>query len=151
MNIFPPTFRADVVATLQGVVKSLRFEHQGRNPQTGTDCAGLLLYALHVNEWEPLVPEITESRTYTLPVDPHHLLAVMEAECDPITLADVKPCDIVLFAKPGKLPVHLGVVTMILFERPVVLHVDEKKIVEHSLDDLYSKLVYGAYRIKGLE
>lgn len=151
MNTFPPDFRDRIVETVQAMNKSLRFEHQGRNPVTGIDCAGMLLYALHVHEWEPLAPEITESTVYALPVDPNHLLAVMEAECDPIAIEDVKPADIMLFAKPGKLPVHLGIVTQILFDRPVVLHVDEKKIVEHSLNENYLKLVYGAYRIKGLE
>ena len=104
--------RAQIVTAARSYLGT-RYVHQGRNPATGLDCAGLL-YAVCVAMGSP--PERPVAAAYPRRPDGRTLIRELETHLVRIPAAEAGPGDVLLFAyrvHPVGLattdPTHLGI------------------------------------------
>ena len=112
----------------------VRFRLQGRNPATGLDCIGLMLWSASAAGLS-----IADQNDYVLHDDPGRLDAALAAS--PFIRAGTgapQAGDIARFEHAG-LALHLGIITP-----ATLIHADARlrRVVEHRLDDdWYRRLV----------
>lgn len=151
--------RAAIVATARTLV-GCPFRLQGIDPATGLDCRGLVLYCYAQHGWVPRCPELTLDRKYRLG-DGQKLRAVLQAECDPITLKAAHPADIVLLREapehevPEQEATHCGIMTHIPTHsepRFLICHASypQRRVVEHHVPETELWRIQSVWRVKSL-
>ncbi len=114
------------------------FRLQGREPATGLDCIGLVLFA-------------ARAIGFTCYADAHYCLtenptrlddALLASALTPLGFTDIAAGDVLRFIAGGT-PLHLGIATGV-----GVIHADVRfrRVVEHDLDETWSLRLVGAYR-----
>lgn len=134
------TTRADVVSAARSCL-GVRFRHQGRLPEHGLDCAGLVLHVCR-----QLGVPVEDQQNYSHCPDHRLLTWVLHQHLIPISLHDVQPGDVLRFLS-GRDPVHLGIATDIGVIHAAALH---RKVVEHRLDNSPDLRLVEAYQIPGV-
>lgn len=117
-----------------------RFQHQGRQPGVGLDCAGVVICAYRAAglvAWD-------ESGYSRLP-NPELMREVIARTLVPVTDA-WRPADM-LFMRFGGEPQHVG-----LWTGQTVIHsyLQMRKVVEHRIDARWRARIVAVYRHPGL-
>jgi cell wall-associated NlpC family hydrolase len=119
------------------------FEHQGRNPAVGIDCAGLLVLAFA--DCGVTVPDRTDYGR-----DPYG--GTLEAMADAalgarIGLDDLRPGDVVAIDYAGACR-HVALLGDYLYGGLSLIHTDSMvgKVVEHRMDDKWRRRIVAAWR-----
>jgi cell wall-associated NlpC family hydrolase len=134
------TTRADVVAQARTCL-GVRFRHQGRTPEQGLDCAGLLVYVMRT-----LGLTVHDCLNYSHYPDHQVLTELLHEHLIPVSLHEVQPGDVLRFVA-GRDPVHLGLATDIGVIHAAAPH---RKVVEHILAPSPSLRLVEAYKIPGV-
>ena len=134
------------------------FHHQGRLPGQVLDCGGVLICLLKslglphkVREDYPLLPRL--SRPHLMPgmeelVD-LGALRLREGSCqEPLSVGEVA----VFFVQSRRLPQHLGVVSHITSEGPVLVHSHTGigRCVEEPLSPFWRSRIISVFQIVGV-
>lgn len=146
--------REKIVAMARGLVADkVCWRHQGRDPRTGLDCAGLILYV----GWETeLLDRSVDVQGYQRMPDGRTLASVLAANARQKCLDDWLPGDFVLLRDINTLwPYHLG----FLVDRPGadwpnLIHSWAKmrrRVVEVGFDESWSARMVNVYSYRGLE
>jgi cell wall-associated NlpC family hydrolase len=121
------------------------FQHQGRT-KAGTDCVGVVLWA---GKCTGLIPTAFELPAYTLPPAPHLFDEYLPKFADKVEgerrLGDI----VVLAAKPGGKPRHLGIVSergLVWMDRTASVG----RVSECRLDSQMAACIVGVWRMRGL-
>lgn len=140
----------DVITNARSAL-GVPFVEQGRSPEEGFDCNGLVIWSLLQAGWEPLQPELTLDRHYRVNGSDGRLLQqVVEAECVRVT-TPLRPADIVLIRwKPDSPPMHCALVwktdpLYIIHTGKHTMRVCEHRLEAHKLWQLHS-----AWRIRSM-
>lgn len=133
---------AAFIAAARSLVNRVLFRHQGRNPKTGLDCAGLPQWAM--TQIGRPVWDLTAYGT-----EPHKdglYGAMVQNLGEPVPRESMRAGDVVLMRFHGA-PRHVAIVTQLPDGRLGLLHVHaENKIVsEHGLDGYHGDIV-GVWR-----
>lgn len=131
----------DQVVAMARTCLGVRFRHQGREPEQGLDCVGLVIYTrkqLGLSSFDYL--------NYAHTPDPAKLIELLRAELVPIEIDEVQPGDVLHF-RVGNNPVHVGLAT----DNGVIHSVANLRgVVEHRLDDEWRSRIVAAYQIPGV-
>lgn len=129
----------NVVATARTYLGT-PFLHQGRHPQVGLDCAGVVVCVARELGLENGFTEVPYGRR------PHAgtLQRICDEHMDRIAL--YAPGDVLLLAWESE-PQHLGIATDIGI---VHSYAQARKVVEHCLDPTWRSRIRGAYRFRGI-
>ncbi len=114
------------------------FRLQGRDPATGLDCIGLVLFAARAVGFAD-----NTDADYRLTENPARLDdALLAAQLIPLGFTEIMAGDVLRFTAGGT-PLHLGIAT-----GAGVIHADIRfrRVVEHDLDETWSLRLVGAYR-----
>lgn len=97
--------REEIVELVRSTLET-RWSHQGRNPQTGLDCAGLVIWV----GWEAgYIPRDFDVQGYRRDPDGRTLLAALQTHAQQKSWADWEPGDFVLLRDISTTwPCHLG-------------------------------------------
>lgn len=140
----------DAVITAARSAIGTPFVAQGRSPEEGMDCTGLVLWSFLQAGWQPAAPEVTLERKYRIVNDGRQLLRVVRAECVQIA-TDPQPADIVLLRwKPDGHPMHCALVTKTTPLYIIHTSLDTMKVSEHQLDARKQWMLHSAWRCKAL-
>lgn len=133
----------------KGIVEAAReqigrpFRHQGRRPETGFDCIGLVLYAYSTAGHSHIMSK--DRRGYgRLPVG-NVLRDAIEQVFDRTDMPS--PGDIAVFAF-AKSAQHVGIVTEIGLCHSHNPQGGDHKVVEHALDERWMRHLVGFYKLK---
>ena len=121
------------------------FKHQGRRPDTGFDCIGLVLYAYSSSGHERILDH--DRRGYGRQPAGDTLRSAIEAVFDRTDMP--LPGDIAMFSF-AKSAQHVGIVTDVGLchaHNPVG---GNHVVVEHALDDRWMRHLVAFYRLKGV-
>jgi len=129
---------AAFIAAARSLVNRVRFRHQGRNPKTGLDCAGLAQWAMQ-QAGRP-VWDMTAYGT-----EPHKdglYQAMVRNLGEPVPIEDMRGGDVILMRFHGA-PRHVGIVTQLDDGRLGLLHVhaDNRIVSEHGLAGYWGDVV----------
>lgn len=119
------------------------FHHQGRLPQVGLDCAGVVVCALR-----KIGAPVSDVAGYgRVPSQGIFEDAVM-AQCEPVPLAELRIGDLMMFAFRTE-PQHIAIVSSV--DPTLIIHAYESvgRVVENSFDTTWQKRLRGCYRIRG--
>lgn len=116
----------------------VRYKHQGRT-EFGLDCLGLLVKVAH-----DLGISKADSNDYGRVPDGRKMMRQLEEHLDITTSPE--PGDILLFRFQGE-PRHLAIKTDIGM---IHSYAEQKKVVEHRMDEVWKSRLVRAYRIRGL-
>lgn len=118
------------------------FHHQGRLPQVGLDCGGVIVCAATENGYE-ISDIVGYANTPALGMLER---AVLE-HCDVVPLEEVQDGDIMLF-KFLREPQHLAV-----YSGGMLIHAYQQvgKVVENSFDDTWRKRLVACYSLRGIQ
>ena len=122
------------------------WQHQGRSKK-GVDCVGFILLSFkYVNVY------VKEIRGYSRQPDGKKLKEIMDSQPNllNVTGADIKKGDILLL-KIIKDPQHVALVTDGNTTKLGMIHSyngGSKKVIEHSLSDIWKKKIIAVYRLK---
>lgn len=132
--------RQDVVDAARKYL-GVKWKHQGRNPESGLDCLGLVVQVAKDMGMTPHDPV-----DYTKSPDGQRLLAELNTQLNPVV--DYDTGDILLI-RMGTNPQHLAFVT----ESGGIIHsyANIRRVVEHPLDDEWKRKIVGAYSVPGIE
>lgn len=117
------------------------FVHQGRNPQHGVDCGGLVVIACAragIN--------LSDLGNYNAIPD-GSFIKLVEEQGDKIDLSDIRIGDFMMF-KFEKEPQHIAIISQL---NPIhIIHtwMSVGKVVENGFDDYWQRRLTGCYRIK---
>jgi hypothetical protein len=128
--------------------------HQGRDPQRGLDCSGLLLQMLYATGWEPLEPEWTQVENYGRISSWKNIEKFLNIEAKPIEYHDLMPMDLILMHfTVTPIPQHFGVVTEWLYGYPYIIHTHHAMPVvkECRFDDTLRTHAHSYWRIRGFD
>lgn len=124
---------------------STPFHHQGRLPQIGLDCAGLIVVSA-----DAAGIQIEDQSNYPHIPDGSFLEAVKK-HCNPVAFADLQIGDLVMF-KFEKEAQHIGIVSsikpLIMIHAWAQLNSKNSKVTENSIDTYWLTKLSGCYRIK---
>jgi cell wall-associated NlpC family hydrolase len=117
------------------------FHHQGRLPQVGLDCAGVVVCAA-----KECGIAVDDQQGYARTPANGMLEQAVFAHCERITLMDTVDGDILLF-KFLREPQHLAV-----YAEGKLIHAYSSvgKVIENSFDDTWKRRLVGCFRLKGL-
>jgi len=129
----------DLVSTARKHLR-VKFRHQGRSPETGVDCVGLLAVVAY-----ELGIEVIDDATYAFRVNPKQLLAGLLRHC-------TKDKGIVI--KPGRIglmrfdKIHGATHTVLLTDKGI-LHAYNKRgeVVEHRLNDVWRARLVATFTV----
>jgi cell wall-associated NlpC family hydrolase len=118
------------------------FHHQGRLPQVGLDCAGVIVCAAR-----ECGIAIDDQQGYARTPANGMLEQAVIAHCDRIQLVEVVSGDIMLF-RFLKEPQHLAV-----FDSGMLIHAYSSvgKVVRNGFDEAWSKRLVSIHRLKGID
>ena len=132
----------DLIAAARTCV-GIPFQHQGRQPGLGLDCAGLLVVALRTLRLDPL-----DRTDYGR--NPHGgaLEAMLDAQplLFRVPIQEMRPADVLLMRFKTD-PQHLA-----LFAGETIIHAYESagKVAEHRLDTRWRARIVRVYRVQEL-
>jgi len=118
------------------------FHHQGRLPEVGLDCAGVVVCAARACGYD-----VQDVQGYgRIPANGLLEQAVL-SHCDQVPIADARNGDIMLFAFRNE-PQHLAI-----YADGMIIHayMQVNKVVENSLDDVWRSRLRGCYRLRGMD
>lgn len=129
---------AAFIAAGRSLVNRVRFRHQGRDPKTGLDCAGLVKWML-----QQIGRAVFDLLGYGR--DPHKkglYTALVHNLGNPIQPESMRAGDVILMRFRGA-PRHVGIVTQLPDGRLGLLHVhaENKVVSEHGLDGYHADIV----------
>ena len=131
---------ADEAASYAGT----HYQHQGRLPGVGLDCAGVAVCAARA-----LGFEIVEPVAYGRLPSADELTRTIDAHCVRIPISNLTVGDIIAFAWSEE-PQHVGVVVSTSpYTEFVHAHVRARKVVRHILDDTWRARARLAFRLRG--
>lgn len=137
------TTRADVISKAREYLDT-PFHHQARVKGRGVDCLGLLIC---VGRDLGFLRADFDRQDYGHVPNSKIMRAGLAEQLDEIPVADLQPGDVMFLTFDGE-PTHVAFKT----DRGM-LHAfsSARRVVEHSMDDLWLSRIRGAYRIRGLE
>lgn len=117
------------------------FHHQGRLPQVGLDCAGVVVCAA-----KECGVGVDDQQGYARTPANGMLEQAVIAHCERIQLVEVVSGDIMLF-RFLKEPQHLAV-----YDAGMLIHAYSSvgKVVRNSFDEAWRKRLVAVYRMKGM-
>lgn len=122
------------------------FLHQGRDPEIGLDCLGLVLAMMHGCRYR------LDFHYDTYPAQPHKhtLYRHLKAETVEIDAADILPADLLLL-RYDRHPQHVAVVSSFepYFKQGIIHSYNDtsiQKVVEHTLDHMWRQRIVTAFR-----
>lgn len=132
--------RQDIVDTARQYL-GVKWKHQGRNPESGLDCLGLIVQVakdLGMNPHDPV--------DYTKAPDGKRLMAELNTQ---LTLVINYQVGDILLMRMGTNPQHLAIVT----ETGGIIHsyANIRKVVEHPLDDEWKRKIVAAFAVPDAE
>jgi cell wall-associated NlpC family hydrolase len=136
--------RTEFIATARSYLGT-PFHHQGRLPNVGLDCAGVVVCALQANNYT-----VEDKRGYgRIPSQGIFSIAV-ESQCDLIAQEEVQVGDLMMFAFRDE-PQHIAIVsglnpTMLIHGYQTV-----NRVVENDLDATWVERLRGCYRLRGID
>jgi len=133
---------AAFIAAARSLVNRVKFRHQGRNPKTGLDCAGLPQWAM-----TQIGRPVWDLPAYG--TEPHKdglYGAMVQNLGAPVPLESMQAGDVILMRFHGA-PRHVGIVTDLPDGRLGLLHVhaENKVVSEHGLAGYHADIV-GVWR-----
>lgn len=130
----------DIVSAARALV-GVPFRHQGRNPEIGLDCVGLVA-AIANGFGLPVVDRLDYART----PGRGQLEAALESQPCLEKIASLEPACVVLM-RISRSPQHVGIYT-----GASMIHAwsDAGKVCEHDFDDKWRGRVVRIYRFKGM-
>lgn len=137
---FTPAF----IAKLRSALGS-RWVHQGRDPQHGVDCAGLVVWAA-----KECGANIEDRLDYQRRPEAHVLLGVLRRHCDSLPLSAREPGDLLVFQYADN-PQHLAVLTS--DTPPTICHsaLRPGRVIETGFDEQMQARLRYVFRLKGFE
>lgn len=136
--------RRDAVVAQARTVLGVKFRHQGRVPERGLDCAGLVVWT-----FTSLGYSVEDCTCYARRPEPEQVRMEMLRSFESIALTEVKPGDVYsLRVAPGGPALHLAIAT-----ETGLIHASglSRKVIEHRLDPYWADCLVEAYRIPGIE
>ena len=127
------------------------FAHQGRNPELGVDCIGVIVWPLKQLGYTPRDPALLETANYRHYPNPDVLLAAFQQEAGEIAFEDAQPGDILMMTLEQRvIPQHVALVSQIREGVLYIIHTRETTpvVVEHHLDDDSRAHVHSVWRLK---
>lgn len=118
------TIANDIVAEARKMLGT-PFHHQGRNPVSGVDCAGLVYCVA-----EAVGAERADAKGYPTNVSTTDVEAVLASCCDSIELEDAQPGDILTFKIPRCGTKHMAILTDV-----GMIHawLTARRVMEHAM------------------
>ncbi len=128
----------------------VKFKHQGRDPKTGIDCAGVIIYVLKVLGYIDF--DYTAYERYP---DGRTVRALMEEHLVQKPKAEAQPGDIVLLRQlDSRWPMHMGILTDGGQDGALgIIHSwsQRRGVIEQTLPPLWSFKTVACYELKGIE
>jgi NlpC/P60 family putative phage cell wall peptidase len=118
------------------------FHHQGRLPNVGLDCAGVVVCAL-----KACGIAVTDVHGYGRIPANGLFMAAVNKHCDRVDLAAVQPGDLLMF-RFRDAPQHIAIVSSVNPTRIIHAYQEVGKVVENSLDAAWTARLVGCYRLK---
>ena len=120
-----------------------RYQHQGRLPGVGLDCAGVFVCAARAKGFV-----IVDRDDYSRLPLMEQILDSFDACCDRVALADIEVGDVILMAWTLE-PQHVCVVTSVdPYIEIVHASAPTKRVVKHVLDAEFASRVRVVYRLR---
>lgn len=145
--------RREKIVALARAQLGARWRHQGRDPRTGLDCAGLVIWV----GWEAgLVPPDFDFQGYRRVPDGTSLGRALTTHAVQRPWPNWEPGDIVLLKDIATVwPCHMGLLAdRPRSEYPNLIHSyakGKRRIVEVRFDEMWQSRMVGLYHYKGLE
>ncbi len=142
----------DNVVSLMMGEEGTRFAHQGRVPETGLDCLGLVAWALLQTNWVAENPTNTLRVNYPRLPRPRDLEEIMLDECYEVTNGPLLPGDLLTFGWSRETGMrHVATVQFVYPWRGIDMvhaHPSIGRVVVQPLSDEWMATLRGAYRLK---
>lgn len=122
-----------------------KFRHQGRVPDVGVDCVGVVVCAL-----KAAGGLVNDKTGYSRIPSNGVLMKSIKEHCDQINQDEIAPGDIMLFDF-GHAPQHVAVITGL---DPITLthaYSSVGKVVKNGFDDTWARRLVACFRIKGMK
>lgn len=129
-----------------------KWRHQGRDPKTGIDCAGVIIWV----GWEAgYLPRDFDVRGYRRAPDGRTLAQALARHAQQKAWENWKPGDFVLLRDiVGNVPCHLGFLVPGREGQPNLVHSwvrRHKRCVEVSFEKHFQRQMVGVYSFKGVD
>jgi cell wall-associated NlpC family hydrolase len=123
------------------------FHHQGRVPNVGLDCVGLVIQVA-----KELNLSNFDTTNYSAIPDGKVLKSLCEQEMIEVPYINAQYGDVLLF-KFGERPQHLGIIGDYLYGGFSIIHAYAVagKVVETRLDDFWIQKLISCYRLPGVD
>lgn len=130
----------------------VRFKHQGRHPQSGLDCLGLLIATAQKSglTFHGMPPAALDNRQYGARPDTNYLQTALKRYLRPVSEPQLG--DVLLLNIEGR-PQHLALVSDYpMNEQLGMIHAYAmaRKVVEHRLDERWRNAIHRVFRIPSL-
>lgn len=124
----------------------VRFQHQGRLPEAGVDCIGLVILVckeLGISDFD--ITDYGRMPDGRMDEYCRHNLNVLR-------MGEVRPGDVLTF-RWERHSSHMAIVSDVTDAGVYIVHayLKNRKVVEHRMDNMWLALVSGCYEIRGLE
>src|ERR1041384_5152217 len=145
MKLDRKKFVADLVSLTERE-PPVRWLHQGRDPETGLDCIGLIRWAIIQQAPLPQVIEDEFARPYHLIFSGERMHELMKRWLTEIGPGEIAPADILLFYHENN-PQHVAVMVSEtdVVEAYILRHAGINRILKQPLDA--ARRLVGAFRI----
>lgn len=144
--------KANYRVTREEIVKAaetmlgLPFLHQGRNPEVGVDCVGLLVVMGRLINY----PELVDAEAYRRTPSALVIREVLEANCDEIPLDEVGIGDIYLMRTGGIKPRHTAIVYDDVDGERYIIHASRSGVKIERKDNYSAAWFVAGFRVRGL-
>lgn len=125
----------------------LPFLHQGRNPDIGVDCVGLLV----VMGSKIGYPDLVDAEAYKRTPSSAVIKSVLAQNCDEIPLGEAGVGDIYLMRMGGIKPRHTAIVYDDIDGERFIIHASKRGVKVERKDNYPAPWYVAAYRVRGLE
>ena len=145
--IGPPLTEAERMAWIAAAraMLGLRWRHQGRDPQRGVDCAGLLVCAMRA-----IGRPVADVSAYGREPYRNTLERIMrEGFGDPVPLDGMRVGDAVMLNFRNGDPSHVGILADYPYGGLSLIHAyarGVRKVIEHRLDEEWAGYIFEVYR-----
>lgn len=136
--------KGDIIAAAASDMVGTPFRHQGRNPKSGVDCAGVVLCAV----WSAGC-ELPDCIGYGPQPKADVLLAELQQRARRIHRDDAEPGDIMLFQYRADMPMHFAV--LLANEYVVHAHGSTGKVIKHRLTPAWAARLHSIWRAEGVD
>lgn len=130
----------------------IRFLHQGRNPEVGLDCVGVIVeIGKRIN-----YPQIVDAEAYRRVPSASTIRETLLQNCDEIELSEAKPGDIFQMRLHGRKPRHCAVYYSDEVDEkngiePTILHASPNGVKIEPISNFPKEWFVSAYRVRGLK